>query len=584
MGKVAIGAAVVVVGGVSYYGLTRGPSASTSSSSTTSTSSSSSAASSSSQVSQTPSPPSEPPKYGGTLRVAFGDPLRFGPPTQFENQFVVGQLYNHLTRYEKGWQYVVAPDLAQSWVISPDHLTYTFTLAKNVNWHDGQPFTSADVAYSFDQNGPNRNGSIAFSSAVDALLDHVETPDDYTVIFHMKKPTAEFDFFVTWSTVWVYPQHVWQGTDWSGTGWQGNPANQKPIGTGPFMFKEYVQGDHYTFVRNPSYFKQGMPYLDSVIGKVIPDPEARILALENNEVDYAINDVPYADIATIKSNPALGYALAGNQATGWYLVVNHRRPIMANQQVRQAIYYAIDKQSIVDKVTFGADRVPQGTFNSDAKYYKPNTLAPRYTYNPTMAKQLLDQAGYPVGSDGTRFTIKLVSWNQTDILQMGQLIQQWLKDVNINVNLVPVDKNTMISTTFTTPWDYDLSNLGTFPDGGPTPDTATRGFSDSTFDFSSTGGVPFTNGGAYHNSALDTLWAQASAEIDDTKRTQLYWQVQDILADQLPYMLLREGNFKHAYNKDFVGVPYGYISWSMFENAEGVYWEKGSLTSTSTTA
>jgi peptide/nickel transport system substrate-binding protein len=481
---------------------------------------------------------------------------------------------------EKNWQYTVGPDLADSWNVSADQMTYTYNLVQNATWSDGVPFTSADVVYSFGPQGPNTDGIVAFSSTVNSTVASVTAPNNYTVVFNMRHPVNTFDWNVLMSTVWVYPEHTWNGTNWEGTQWESSSAAMHPVGTGPFTLQNYVQGSSYTLVKNTHYFKAGLPYLNEIIGQIYDDPNAATAALESGSVDYLINEVPAADISSIVSNPNLGYAEAGNQGTDWYLLLNFRNPIIDNLLVRQALYLAINTSQISQDVFFGTTTPPTGIFNSNAPYYVPTSIP---SFNPAMAEQLLNQAGYPVQANGSRFSLKMITWNEPDILQTSQLIVQWLKNVGINVNLVSVDKNTMISDTWTSPWSWDLSDIGTYPGGGPTPDSAARTFSDSTFDFSSVGGVPFTNGGAFHNATIDQLWAEAAYQINNTQRIQTYATLQQDLTDQLPYLVLAQGNFPQVYNKAFVGIPYAFISWSMFNSAATV-WYNGTSSSTASTS
>ena len=237
-------------------------------------------------------------KSGGTaVAILGGDVPTINPgvSSSISNQFVSGQVYSTLVRLDlKGNP---QPYLAESWEISPDGKTYTFRLRKDVKWHDGKPFTSADVAYGLLQINKKYSGhaSTAFKS-----VKRIDTPDPHTAVFHLEfayPPLIRALGFIVSSV--VLPKHIYEGTDP-----RKNPHNFKPIGTGPFRFKEYKKGSHVTLERNPDYFKKGRPYLDRIIYQIIPNKAARVLALEKGEADYIpYVAMPFAEVKRLASNP-----------------------------------------------------------------------------------------------------------------------------------------------------------------------------------------------------------------------------------------------------------------------------------------
>jgi len=229
-------------------------------------------------------PASAQPRYGGTIVWGMGsDPalpglLGAGSGT-FLFQQVAHQIFNTLVASDfvtGEWK----PELAESWEISPDGMRLKFNLIRNATWHDGKPFTSADVKYSYENINPVYNG---FAAMFKAALNSIETPDAYTVVINMKtgwpamfSPIQGFSG-VGWS---IAPKHLYEGTDIA-----TNKYNNEPIGTGPWKFKEWVRGDHITLVKNEKYWKKGIPYLDQMIFKIIPSASGRALAFEKGEVD-----------------------------------------------------------------------------------------------------------------------------------------------------------------------------------------------------------------------------------------------------------------------------------------------------------
>ena len=177
--------------------------------------------------------------------------------------------------------------------------------------------------------------------------------------------------------------------------------------------------------------------------------------------------------------------------------------------------------------------------------------------------QLLDQAGYPVGSNGTRFSLDLLCVNDSDDVASAQLITQWLSNVGITVNLTTEDQATTQDDYWTPNPNWDLCMIGTW--GGPDPDIALKPFYVSSYI-----GQAYGNGEGYSNPTVDNLFEEAANELDETTRAGYYNQIQMILANDLPLMPLREGTFFHAWNKNFQGLPFSYTTVDLQENAERV--------------
>lgn len=186
------------------------------------------------------------------------------------------------------------PGLAKSWDVSADGLTYTFHLQKAAKWHDGTPFTSADVVFSCDvmlkEVHPRARGSFERCESITAV-------DDHTVVFKLKAPFAPFLKAFEAGSAPICPKHIFEGTDY-----RNNPKNAHPIGTGPFMFKEWVKGSHIHLVANPDYYMDGKPGLTEIFFRIVPDAASRSVAMETGEAQLsAWNDVENFDVADRKS-------------------------------------------------------------------------------------------------------------------------------------------------------------------------------------------------------------------------------------------------------------------------------------------
>lgn len=239
------------------------------------------------------------PKAGGTLIVALADdsgPFNPVVTTGFFTHFITDQIFNGLVGLDD--QLNPIPELAASWEISEGGKVYIFHLRSGVLWQDGQPFTSADVKFTFEQ------GLLKYHSRTKAgigpALASIDTPDPLTVVFRFKQAYGSLLQRLNVVEASIIPQHIYEGKDLL-------KDSITPIGTGPFKFVDFVKGDHITLERNPHYFRAGFPYLNTIIFRTISQPEAAAQALEQEMVDY-LDSVPGADISRLRNNPQLTLA------------------------------------------------------------------------------------------------------------------------------------------------------------------------------------------------------------------------------------------------------------------------------------
>lgn len=248
-------------------------------------------------------------------------------------------------------------NLADSWDMTPDGRTYEFNLNRRARLHDGKPVTAHDCEFTFNEViskfPPIRDSwrpNVEFTRAV----------DDHTFVIQLKQafpPMMALLAYELRSGALILPKNIYTGTDAS-----KNPANDKPIGSGPLNFVRWVKGRHVELVRNPDYFMEGKPYLDRLIIQFIPDAGTRILAFERGEVDFIdYTAVPHNEIKRLEANPEFK-VLRGLDAIavmGMWLI-NVRHPVLKDVRVRQALYYGIDDDQIADKSLFGAGKPARG--------------------------------------------------------------------------------------------------------------------------------------------------------------------------------------------------------------------------------
>jgi peptide/nickel transport system substrate-binding protein len=292
-------------------------------------------------------------KHGGTLIIGVeGEEANLNPQivTGASVQPIVNNIFNLLIYMD--FNFEIIPGLARSWNVSRDGLTYTFYLAKDATWHDGKPFTSVDVLYKLKEIYPQNPRGAWWKPGVNVFP---EAPDPHTFVIKLKEPFAPLlttlAFEVTGPK--ILPKHLYEGTDF-----KKNPYNNKPVGTGPFMFKEWVKGSHIELVRNPNYFakgKENKPYLDRIVFRTIPDSSARILALKKGEIDFIPSVfVPLEDIAELRKDKNIVVdKRGGGPETIKFFLFNLRNPPLSNKLVRKAIAHAIDGNAIYNLALAG---------------------------------------------------------------------------------------------------------------------------------------------------------------------------------------------------------------------------------------
>lgn len=472
---------------------------------------------------------------GGRLIVAAdSEPRNLNPAIVASNGvfFIASKVVEPLAEASFDGKDGLAPRLATSWEGSDDGLSVTFKLREGVKWHDGQPFTSADVAFSALQVWkPLQNlGRTIFKD-----LETVDTPDETTAVFKFAKPTP-FQLIRNALPVVssVIPKHIYETGDIA-----NNPANVQLIGTGPFKFAEYKPGEYYRLARNDEYWGENEPLLDEILYRVLPDRGAAASALEAEEIQLAaFSMVPLADLERLSKVEGIEVVSKGYEALTYQLVVeiNHRRKELSDVKVRQAIAHAIDKDFVVKTIFLGYAEAATGPVpKNDPQFYSPDV--PTYAFDVAKANALLDEAGYVRGANGTRFSLKLLPapyFNETR--QFGDYLRQALALVGIDAELVNNDAAAHQKAVYTD-HAFDLAIAPPVFRGDPAISTTILVQSGIP------AGVPFSSQGGYKNADLDALIEKAASELDETKRTGLYKEFQKLVATDLPLINVAEWGF-----------------------------------------
>jgi len=436
----------------------------------------------------------------------------------------------------------IVPVLADSYNVSSNGTVYTIKLKKGIKFQDGEPLNSEAVKFTLERildpnvKVPSRGNFL--------LIDHVEAVDEYTVNIYLKKPFAPFLGVLT-SAYIIAPN----ATKQLGDKIANNPAG---IGTGPYMFKEWVKGDHITLVANPNYWN-GTPYFSQMIFKVVPDASTREAMLLSGDLDLIIQPPP-SDLASLSSR--------GDVKVSWtistremYIGINTQYGPLNDTRVRQALNYAIDKDSLIKYVLFGLGSPEDSIL---PPFVLGHIAVGPYQYDPQKAKQLLAQAGYPNG-----FSVTLITPNGRYLFdtQVAETIAQYLRDIGIQVNVRTYDWPTYVSTILAplNKTELQLFLLGWSP-SVPDPYFYTFQLFHSS-QFTPNG----FNNFFYNNTEADKLLELGATTTDPQLRAQIYQNLTKIVWNDAPMIFLYYQGFVVAYRSTLSNVvlfPYEMVDFA----------------------
>ncbi|RWX81356.1 ABC transporter substrate-binding protein [Neorhizobium lilium] len=476
------------------------------------------------------------PQRGGTATflIASEPPvLTTIAHTAYNSVFVSPKVLEGLLTYD--FELNPKPLLATEWTISDDGLRYTFKLRPNVKWHDGKPFTAADVAFSIETiKEIHPRGRNTFLN-----LTEVQTPDDLTAILVLSKPAPYLISALASAETPIVPKHM-------GTKVAENPANLAPIGTGPFKFKEWARGSHIIYERNVEYWDAPRPYLDQLIVRFIPDAAARSIAIEAGEIDLAPSTpVPYSDLDRIKALPHIGFETRGYQYSNSIsrIEFNLEKDVFKDVRVRRAFAHVIDRNVIFNTINYGYGAPITGPISPNLSRWHVADLK-TYKIDITAAESLLDEAGYKRGADGKRFKLNLDYVPSGETYPRGSdYIRQALAKVGIDVVIRTQDFAAYTKRIYTDR-DFDFAFEGMSNLFDPTVGVQRLYWSKNFRK-----GVPFSNGAAYNNPKVDALLEAAAVEIDPTKRVAQWKEIQQILVDDVPAIDITASPEITIYNK-----------------------------------
>ena len=460
---------------------------------------------------------------------------------------IAGLVFNGLIKYDKDVH--IVGDLAESWEISRDGLVITFHLRKGVRWHDGKPFTAHDVLYTYQVTVDPKTPT---AYAGDFLkVKKAEVLDDHTFRATYDRPFAPA--LMSWS-VGILPRHLLEGRDIT-----TSPLGHHPLGTGPYRFKEWVAGQKIVLVSNPDYF-EGRPYIDGYILRIIPDTATMFLELRANGIDR-MGLTPLQFTRQTENNlfrenyrkyRYLSFAYT-------YMGYNLKNPLFADKRVRQALAHAVNREEIIDGVLLGLGKPANGPYKPGTWAHNPNVRT--YPHDPEKAKALLAEAGWRrtdggfLEKDGKPFEFEIITNQGNEIrAKCAEIIQRRLAEIGIRVKIRVIEWAAFVND-FINKRKFDATILGwTIP---MEPDLYDVWHSSKT-------GPQELNFVSFRNDEVDALIVRARETFDQPLRKRCYDRIQEILAEEQPYLFLYVPDALPILHARFRGVevaPLG-IGWN----------------------
>ncbi|MEI4472398.1 ABC transporter substrate-binding protein [Frigidibacter sp. MR17.24] len=460
---------------------------------------------------------------GGTLTFVISPSpqiLTSAMTTSGAEQVVSSKISDSLFTYD--FDMTIQPQLAESFEVSDDGLQVTFNLRQGVKWHDGTPFTSKDVAYTCMQVWKVLHGR---GRTIFGNVTEVQTPDDHTAVFVMSKPSPGMLKSLAAQQTQLLPAHLYEGTDP-----MTNPYNLKPVGTGPFKFVSFVAGDNLVLEKNPDYWDENKPHIDTLVFRFVSDPATVTAGLESGEFDLVNQSLlPKPDLPRLKESGKFDITTKGYEFQNEVQMIefNLDDPVMSNPKVRKAIAMAIDKQWIVDNVFFGYGKAAETPLHYQLSALYDTDGVPKYDYDPMGAVALLEEAGYPRGT--LELTVDPLPYGEYQNMTANYM-REAFRAIGVKLTVRNEDFAGFVKRVYT---DRDFQFTVNLLTGGSDPTIGThRTFWSQSFK----PGVGFSNGSHYVSAEMDKIIEAASAEMDEAKRKELYHQFQVLAMTDLPVL------------------------------------------------
>lgn len=477
-------------------------------------------------------------KEPATLVYGSGDYTRINPAMDEHGEINI-LLFNGLTAHNGDNE--VVPGLARSWEFDADDCTYTFHLEENVKWHDGEAFTAEDVKFTIEAIMDPENGSENAPNYED--VEEIRVIDDHTISFKLEAPNVAF---LDYMTMAVLPKHLLEGEDM-----QESDFFRNPVGTGPYKLENWDVGQAITLVRNESYYK-GMPNIERIIFKIVPDDTAKAMQMKSGELDLAL--LTPRDAQSFAGVPEYTcYEMKTSDYRG--ILFNFRNEYWTkNKDIIPAVCYAIDRQSIIDAVLLGQGVVAYGPLQRNI--YN-NEDVEHYEYNPDKAKEILETVGCTMGDDGfyerdgqtIGFVLSVGAGDQVRI-DIAQAAAQQLREVGIDCS---VEIPTQVD------WGGQMAYLIGW--GSP--------FDADDHTYKVFGTDKGANYSGYSNALVDQYLVMARQSDDPEVRAEAYDQFQIALADDPAFAFICYVDANYVADSAIQGISADTV---MGHHGVGIFW------------
>ena len=473
-----------------------------------------------------------------TLVYGSGDYTRINPAMDEHGEINI-LIFNGLTAHDGDNQ--VVPGLAESWDFDDETNTYTFHMAEDAKWQDGEPVTAEDVKFTIEAIMDPENGSENAPNYED--VEEINVIDDHTVAFKLEDKNVAF---LDYMTMAVLPKHLLEGEDM-----QTSDFFRNPVGTGPYKIESWDEGQAITLVKNEDYFK-GEPSIDKVVFKIVPDDNAKALQLKSGELDLAL------------LTPKDAAAFADDEAYTCYdMKTSDYRGIMfnfgneywqKNRDLIPAVCYGLDRQAIIDAVILGQGMPAYGPLQRNIYNYED---VEHYDYNPEKAKEILEAAGCEMGDDGfyyrdgekVGFVISVSAGDQVRI-DMAQIAAQELKEIGMDVSVeIPAQTDWAGQMAFLIGW------------GSP--------FDADDHTYKVFGTDKGANYSGYSNADVDKYLKEARQSADPKVRAEAYANFQKALAEDPAYAMICYIDANYVADSNIKGIDPDTI---MGHHGVGIFW------------
>ncbi|MEM7177405.1 MAG: ABC transporter substrate-binding protein [Pseudomonadota bacterium] len=451
---------------------------------------------------------------------------------------VASKIYDGLFDYDI--ELSIVPALAESYAVSEDGKTVTFNLRKGVTWHDGKPFTSADVQFTVMEvlkkihpRGPNSFREVT----------SIDTPDEHTAVFNLANPAPYMLRALAGYESPMVPKHLLEGQDI-----RDAELSNNPVGTGAFKFVEWKKGQYIVMEKNDAYWGEGLPYPDRLVGRFIPDASTRTAAMENSEVLYgAYGAIPNIDAVRLRDTDGFsvttdGYSMINPMAL---IEFNTTKAPFDNPALRKAVSLAVDRTFLIENIWFGYGKPATSALSSNFDAVGLYKAMPNYPpkADTAAAIKLLDDAGIKPDSDGVRATavLDVIPYGE-DWRRAGEYLKQAMGDIGIALELRYEDVPTWLKRIYHN-YDFQMNINYFYQLSDPVLGVHRHYGTDQIRK-----GTHFVNSSQYSNPKLDALLAAGAVEIDAAKRSEIYAEIQEILAADMPVVNLFEMQFLTVYN------------------------------------